>query len=70
MVWRPFCKGSVQSAAIKLPWRLHPKLEGLAANPQWECHVAAVWGEMVTGGGAQPFGGDPWCITCTCNDEM
>ena len=32
-----------------------PKVEGMTEGKQWETNLAAVWGQMATGGGHKPF---------------
>ena len=35
----------------KITLETSPKVRGARGYPQWECNVAVVWGEVVTGGG-------------------
>ena len=63
-------QGQCSICSHKITLETSPKVRGARGYPQWECNVAAMWDEMVTGGGEQPFGGDPWCIRCTWNNEM
>ena len=32
-----------------------PKVKGVTGGKQWETNLAAVWGQMATGGGHKPF---------------
>ena len=36
-------------------FQLSPKVEGMTGGKQWETNLAAVWGQMATGGGHKPF---------------
>ena len=45
-------QGQCSICSHKITLETSPKVRGARGYPQWECNVvAAVWGEMVTGGG-------------------
>ena len=43
--------GHCSTCDIKIVLETSRKVKGPRGHPQWECNLAAVWGEMVTGGG-------------------
>ena len=44
-------KGHCSSCRHTITFETSPKLKGPRQYSRWECNLAAVWGEMATGGG-------------------